>query len=405
MKIKVDAKALVYALDVVGIVPPKAINQAGFAGYLFEVRSDNCYIYARDGKHVSRSLVPVLELEGEGAFIYPNQSVSAFKYVPGTITFNSTSDGEKFLVNYVADSGANAERFTVNPKLFSNCEEDLEQAVVAHDFSTGVLRLAFDTVKSYTPAKENHCDEVFHTVQIFDDSKPEWAKGDGVMFAADNIRAIYFECSAFKGKHLPLAAEHLPYVSSFLSKCSGSVSVRNAPHMVFFEDSKGNLLGALHKVKVHSRYSYYPTEKDQFVFRVDKDTFLTTLKYIRTELDKDRHKIRLTYSHQAGEFQFQVSESSSKAFSAPFKIRSREATLSRDFTFGINIDHFIGLFEPVLGNEVELRVSIVPQGAKEAALFRTIDRFNVDSEGKLEIDKTLEGVSECKVTRFMPSMD
>ena len=405
MKFTIDPKELNSALTLAGVVSPEATVN-GIAGYLFSVTPTHCQIYSRDADHVVRVQAPITDLEGEGSFVYPASATSSFKFVESAITLESVVEADHYIVKHATVDGEGGERSTVDPKLVADCEEDLTSAQSSFDFPVGVLQLALATVRPYLAGDGSNAQDAYKTLQIFDASKPEWAAGDGVMFAADNIRAAYFESSSFKGKPLAIYYKHLPYVQAYLAKAEGAVKVYDSAHMTYFVDAKESAIGVLHNVNRHTKYSYYPIEKDQYVFRIAKDAMLKPLQYIKAELtEKGRDKVRISYSKDSGEFRVAMSSSTGKSHSRPIRVLQCVQAEPADFAVNANIDHILDLFNSVQGNEVEFRISVVRKGTKDLALFRTIDHFWVGPNGKLVIDGTAPEAIECKVTRFVPSKD
>lgn len=408
MQFTLNPKTLLEALDVVGIVTPRPIPPQGVVGYRFSVHDGMCHIYSRDGQRVAHVAIAAENADGPVDLILPTAYANMLQYMPKEqlITLTQEVDGDRYVVKWSTEKGDEDERSSTNPKLLATCDDEFAKATgTSVMIPSGLLRMAFSTVKSYLPGPGDRAEEFYQTVQSFDASKPEWAKGDGVMFAANNVRAAYFDCPALKGKHIAVFQEHLPYVIAFLSKCEGDVEVRRGENMLFFK-SGARILGIVHNVKQHQRFSYYSLEKDGFVFKVDKDIMLNALLYMRAALaDKTRDKIRFNYDHARGSINLTMSESSSRSKKAPVDIKEREFRDGRDFAVNVNINHLIELFQPTVCNVVEFRVCLVPSGGKEGALFRTIDRFWADPTGKVAADNTQDGVVECKVTRFMPSKD
>ena len=277
MKFKVDAKELVASLAVAGIVSP-AVPQEG-PGYLISINADGTgFVYSRSDISVARSTVTVTDVEGpEVDFLLPAQVVGVFQHIKGTLVFEVEADtiGGNTTVRYyregAADTGVSVERSMKSPKLVVKCEAEMATAQTTHEYSPALLRVGLGSVSDYAAKKKDTLGDGgdhFKTIQVFDASKPEWAKGDGVLYAADSCRAAYFECSAFKGKYFPLGSEHVSVVLSFLRDREGSVKLHNADNMLFIEDLKGNVLGVQHHVKNHPRYAFYGLDKDHFVFRL-----------------------------------------------------------------------------------------------------------------------------------------
>ena len=399
MKFTIEPKDLNAAIGLVSIVAPEG------AGYLFSVHGNICNIYSRNAEHVVRAQAPITDVEGEGDFIYPSTVIDAFKYLDTAITIEAVEEEGRFLVRHSTVDGDAGEHSSVDPKLVASCEEDLQTTGEGKEFPARILQMAIASVRPYLAEPDANVQEYYKTMQLFDDSKPDWAAGDGVLFAANNVRAAYFECSAFKGKSLAIYCTHVPYVLAYLAKAGGTVRVHDSAHMTYMVDEKANVLGFVHNASAHAKYFCYALEKDQYIFNIGIDAVLRPLQYIKAELAKDRDKIRISYLKETGQFKVAQSKSVSKSHSRPVPVKQCVQAEDASFAANFNIDHALGLFDSARGNEVQLRAFVIRKGTKENALFRTVDHFWVDASGKLTADATAPGVVECKVTRFVPSKD
>lgn len=421
MKTRFQVRALTEALDLASIVPPKPVTPDSVAGYLFVVSGGQCSIYSREQRHQIRVTVPVEASDGEGSFIFPADRVSALKFLDGWIEIESGKDaeGDRHWVRYEAESKDKQEDLsTIDPRMMQALDDAFNAASDGPAFSAALLREAIATTRPYlAKVGDTRVEEHFQTLQVFDDSREEWKKGDGYMFGADGIRTCYFFCDLFQGKHLALHGQNLPFLSAFLAKCPGEVSIRHGKAMTFLVNKNGQVLGWAHNVHTHGKFSYYARKADGFVLRSDKDLFVKALRYVRAALDSKRDKIRLTYSHETKMLSVLASEGIAKAASRPIPVEAVEEESgaglkgsTNDFAVNLNLNHLIDLIDPMKGHRVELRVAILPetQERKESALLRTVDSFLLDEDGKMLISKSdaTEGkAAECQVTRFMPSRE
>lgn len=404
MQFKANVKDLVAALDAVSLVKPTLPK--GRTAYLFRVEEDGiCRIYSREDSHVARASFPITHLDRVGSFLLPAQNIAGFKNLKSlgtTVSFESSVVDNVFEVRWSTPEGFSTECRTDNPNFLAPCEADMKDSVSSNVFCASLLKLGLDTVKGYAAGKKNwDADPQFRTVQIFDKSMPEWEKGDGVMYAADGCRAIYFECDAFKGKPLSVAIQSVPLLVRFLGKFAAQdVTIHDGPCMAFVEGGL-NLLGYQNRVTLHVKYAYYPFEKDTYVFKTDKAMMLMALQIARVELDKDRDKVRLHYSASKGELTITTQATSAKSTSMPVKIRETVLSGDADLGVNVNVDHMIDLFVGAKCNEVELRICKL-KGT--SALFRTVETFWVDRLGKPTTENAANA-KKCRVTRFMPSKD
>lgn len=416
MKFQVQASDLNSALEVVTLVSPTVVTSQGASGYLFVVEDGRCSIHSRDEYRRVKVDVPVGTVEGEGSVIYPADKIASMKYLDGWIEFEAGQDGDRHWVKYKSEGGAKAERSTCDPTLVQSLDDDLEKAEEGYTIKAALLREGLNLTKGYTASPgDTRLDDQYKTVQIFDAAaKKEWAKGDGCLYATDHIRMIYFMCEAFKGKGLAVHGRHLQCLMSFLSKCEGDVTIRPGEGVTFLVDSKGQALGWSAHLKYHGKYNYYPLKMDGFVLNVPKLSLVKTLKFVRAELETRRDKIRIEYTHGDKSLRFKASETSGMAESNPVgtvPVVDEESGigkdgLTKDFVTNVNIDHLLNLVDPIKGHQVELRATVIKKDAREYVLFRTIERFLLDDNGKVLIsDKDASEAYPCEVTRFMPSKD
>lgn len=417
IKFKTSGAKLNAALNVVSIVPPQVVDTKGGTGFLFVIRGQKCSLYSRDGgggvggKYVAKAEFDIFDVEGEGAFIYPSSQVDAFQYlVDATLSFTATEapDGT-FLVKYESSNGASAEKTAFSPSMMKTCDSAFEEATDKRTYPVSILRQGIGQTQKHVD--DANAEDNFKTLQLFDDSNEEWAKGKGTIYASNSVESCYFYSDAFDGKGFAIHAAHIKSLQSFLGKASGQVEFRTGSNMTFASDSNGNTFGWIHHTKNHSKYSTYSKKKDQYVIDVVKNVMLNALQYTKGEMGASkRDKIKLHWKDNS--LFFEVAESASKAKSFPVP-SARVKASAEDFSIAVNINHLIRLFEGVVGNEVELRLCYVPgdpdKNIKPYVLFRTIDAFLLDADGKVvpgdpDAETKPDGTYRCKVTRFCPSM-
>jgi hypothetical protein len=420
MKFKLQIADLNGALDIVSIAPPRPLtSKEGGGGYLFVVRDGRCFIYSRDALHLARVDVPVEEVEGEGSFIYPSEKIGSTKYLDGWIEIEAgyDKDDDRHWIRYETEGGAKAKRSTFDPRLMQPLDEALEKASEGYTYPATLLKEAISMTKGYLAKPTNsRAEKNFQTMQLFDASKPEWEPGNGNLFAADGVQACWVYCEVFENKGLSIHGQHLPFILSFLGKCEGDITVRQAEGVTFLVSATGNVFGWSQTVKQHGRFGYYAAKLDQYVLKAPKDLISKALRHTRTELDPRRNKIRVNYDHNDKTLLFQVSEGSGQASSVPVGVvpvtgedGSGAKGAENDFGINANVDQLLGAIDPMKGHEVQLRVAIVPAkaGRKEGAMIRTIEEFWLSDAGKVLIspDDEKGKAHLCRVTRFTPSRD
>lgn len=417
IKFKVKAADIVQSMDIVSVVTPVSLNKTIPASYLFVVRADqSCTVYSQGANHAAMAPLSISEVEGEGAFLY--DFVGGFKEYAAeeTLSFEVGDNDGKFFVNYTTETGAEVERPSWDPRSVKPVtspepqEEDFK-------FSAAILRRAIDTVKGSLPDpkadNKGKVKDFYNSIQLFDTSKPEWAKGDGYLFASDGHRGAYFYCEPFKGKSLSVASQDISIATSFLAKCENEVTIRKGDNWTFLVDDKGRMVGWTHSALSHPRFNYYPEESIQIA--VDADFLGRTLRLMKAELEHSKDsasrdfKIRVEYTagEEAGHLQFLFNEKKGKMKSPRVLVKPlTDEAKTRNVSTNVNIYHFLNLIESMESREIHLKVMITPpSGARkhEWVHFRIMERFWVDNKGKALPGP--EGGVECKVTRFIPSLD
>jgi len=410
IKFKAQAGDLNEALAIVGTVTPRPITPQGGSGYLFVVRGERCFLYSRDSLRVARADFPIEPIEGEGAFIYPAENIGLLDRAgDGVITFTASSEGDTHRVAFQADSGAKDSRTTYDPRLMLPCDKDVESATNEKSFSVGILREAFRQARPFlADDSDKHAAEHLRTVQIFDQSKPEWAKGDGTLFAATGVTAFFFQSDGFVGKGLAIHGQHLGFLANFLNRCSGQVTLRRGANMTFAINDKGHVLGWTHHEKTHEKFSTYSLSNDTYVFDVPVSAALSALKYMQSGLRPKQEKIRV--SLESDQLTFWAAESNSETSSFPVPLIPQADSSKENLQFFVNISHFSNILSDIKGDRVQMRITVLPvtqQRTKAQAMIRTVDAFLMDKDGKVipgSEEAKPEGAFACRVIRFVPSM-
>lgn len=411
IKFKLSASDLNRALDVVKVVQPKPLTPQGEQGYLFVVRGPRCYIYSRDTTRVARADFPIEEVEGEGAFVYPDK-VAGLRMLQGPMSIETESNAEGNPIVRYRCEGSVSEKIGFDPRLMSPFDKEYDAATDERTLPAPVLRVAVAEAKKYLlQPDDTKAEENFKTMQIFDDSKEEWSKGNGNLYASDSTQMLYFWCDAFKGKGLAIHSNHISNLTSFLAKTNGDVTFRTGPNMTFVTDVEGGILGWAHHTKTHAKYKYYALSGDKFVLKVNQAQILRSLKHLRSELDPTYNKVKLMWSDADKRLTFQINDGKNKVEGIPVPVNTVVESTGEDLSCFANVDHLISLFEGVSANEAEFRLCPVapsPSRPKGTVVMRTIDNFWLNAEGKLEFgdkDNPPADSYECRVTRFVPAKD
>jgi hypothetical protein len=415
MQLKFKTSDLIDALSSVAIVTPKPFDKEGNTGYLFVVRDEKCYVYSQDAEHVTRATIPILESDGTGSFIYPSAYTDAFKFVGDEVTFDVSNESGSYLIKYTTQSGASAKRAGLDPNLMKVCDDALLEATDGSEVSAGILREALSVTKPFLPKSSNSGSRVaehFDTVQMFDGSKPEWEKSNGILYASNSIQAVFYHSTAFVDKYLVIHGKNIGALQSFLGKTSGMVRLRKGKNMTFVVDSQDRVFGWTHVEKTYNKIAYYALKLDQIILAVSAENVVKALRYVRTELGSKHDKVRIVFDDKGQTLQFKIIEGSNEAISFPVPVTVEQNTDNRSFEFNCNLNQILELFSNANGNVLKFRIAIMApdeRRAKEGAYFRTLDEFWLNDAGVLVAGSGVktppERAYKCLVTRFMPSMN
>lgn len=405
MKFKLQSADLRQALEIVSLVTPKPVTAQGGKGYLFQVCGTKCTISSRDQSRFSCSEVPVIDVEGEGFFVYPFDQAGSVKYIDGWIEIEAGNDGDSYWVKYTTEGGASAERSSFNPALLQAGGAEGEKTV-EYEYPAAILKEALILARPFMAKPNDTTSEGReHTkcARIFGNPKAS------CLYSAVDPTMFFFHSDVFKGKDLSIQGAHFPCLIAFLSKCEGNVTVRSGETIATATNSKGDILGWSQSTKTHSAYSYYPYKMDKYVFRISKEILLKALYQIREGYDAKNDKARLSYSHKDKTFRLQEhnKHGKSSSFPVPVEVVSEEGSLAdtTDFSTNVSVQNFLELVEPLKGHEMELRVLPTEKEGKPMCLFRVVEDFWMSPQGRLVIFSEGEEQHGCKVTRFMPSKD
>lgn len=413
-KFTVKAQDLNAAIDVTALVEPDAINKQDHAGYLFVIRGNTGYVYSRNKQHVARASFPVMDVEGEGAFIYPKASVGSFKSLGlSDITF-SVADGDTYSVSYTTSSKASAEKPSYDPKFGQTCDKELSDAKESCTFSSKLLLEALRLSRDfYVEASDKRSDDKVKSVVIFDREAEGYEKADGYFQASNGMQLFSFYSDAFQGKSLSVHSQHIPTLISFLSKCEGPVKINVGQNMTFATDTSDRVFGWVHHSMTPPKHKNMPFSADHLVMDVEKNLILNALTFLKSEIEANREKIKFVFSPNGNVVTFQITEGSNKATSWPVgvKIKEDETTEKREIQLNVSLEKFRQMFEKAQSNIVQLRISIIPPSEtrnRETAMFRTFEEYLLDSSGKVvggsNAETRPEGSSLCRVMRYTSSM-
>lgn len=423
IKFKVRAADINNAVQVVEIVKPRSVDKTGAAGFLFVVRGETGYVYSSDSQHTARASFPVTDVEGEGPFVYPAESIKSLtSFSEGELSFDVCTDEGSYMIKYSAmDGNAWEERPSFDPRILQTCDKQLEEAQSGCTFSVQLLKEALSQASPFSDASSpERAVHIFDKDLEVDDPKHPGQKikpceaGDGTLFSTTGRVAFFFYSDVFKDRHMTISSAHVGLLQSFLSKARGTVEVKTGKNMTFAVDSQGRVFGWTHSnaAAATQKYAYYGLNLDTHIFTVSKTPILSALGHVEKILGSDRDKVKLTYNADTEEFQFHVVEGQGKGQSWPIPVTPDDATKTKHQSFAVSLsaENFTSLFSGCKSNEVMLRVRHMPvddKNPKEQGMFRSIDEFILDENGKVvggSGAKVPDGTVSCRVTRFLASM-
>jgi hypothetical protein len=404
---QVQASELYKALDAVSVVKPASGLPKGAAGYLFVVKGDQCSIHSRNLSHMARTSLKVEVLpdgDAEGSFLYPADYIGGFKYLgDDVVEITATDKDNNYSVSYTSMSQANVVHPTVDHRLLTPIDKDLENAASETTYPVLLLKEALRVSQTFVLPESQ---EENGTVHLFDSSTEEQKEGNGCLYASNGTSACYFKTDALKDKGLTAHANSLAGISEFLSWCTSEVIVRTGPKGTFLINEQGWVFGWSHPTKTYSKYMYYSPSMDKIVCTISALTALNVLSYLECELPKDTRRVKVEYSDNPKKLVFSAAESDHRVVGFPVPV---EGESTESLTLYVNIDRFKDLFQGAKGKDLQMRFFPHAGSTKSKAkvLIRTIDEFILDKEGKLVggsgTDQP-EGTHRCMVTRFMMSM-
>jgi hypothetical protein len=427
MQIKFKAASLNDALSVVSVVDPRAVSgQATSSVYLFHCfhnkeREDKpwCHIYSRNLEQVARAGFELEEMDEEGQFTYQVQPIQIWRNFPEDIVTIKSVAGQdesqppSILVHSTSDN--KYDHSTFDPRRVDRCDKKFDEAKASGpiDFNVGVLRAALTLAQAFLPgtARKGVVEDHFNTVQTFDKSKEDWARGNGHLFCSDGHRVFYFQSAAFEDKLIAVHASHIAKVTSFLNKCSGVAKFYRGTTMTFaVSEDKDQFFGWANATKEHSRFATYPLALDKWVLHIPKSSLIKAIDTASLVIDvKQDQRVHVVYSHADEHIRLVSSESAGKFESFPVYAGDKaDPKLDKDFDFEVDLAAFRSIVQDVKDNEVQMRFA--PMEDRKGAFVRTIESVRYDSNGKvfMALSKSEDGDSgvlyPCNVTRIMTSM-
>jgi len=430
----VQPSKLIEALDFVSIVKPRSLTaQEDSGAYLFRCARERNgrplgYVYSRSHQHVARAGFNLEDLSGEGLLTMPARHVSILKsksVTEGfvTVTFRTLqkADGDSFCTS-VSSDGRVIYNYchAIDPRLISPCDKDFAAACANRGttYNARVLRAGIHKARAFLPPEgAKDVAEYYKTLQIFDASRSEWAKGNGVLFCSDASRAFYFEHETLRDKGLAIHLAHVPILQDFLRRCEG-LTIYRGQRLSFAKNEsthheKDQILGWVHDAATHPRFAHYGLSRDKYVIIAPRAKLLEALNQARPLVARNRDRVKLCYTHKHPQtgghtIHFEVHDSAGRAESVFVTTEDKrgpdgttiELSLEEDFECHVPFANFRSVIEDAADDFVELRIAPIPKDEscpRGGAMLRTIEEIEIAG------DEAVNG-TRCKVTRFTPSV-
>lgn len=411
MKFKVQTDDLLATLTLVSTIKPLADSQ-GRSGYLCVVRGSQCFIYSEDEHQKIRVPVPIFDVEGEGAFVYPAGHNDAFKYMDGTIEFEPGEDEGAQVVKCrrtVGDQEAFYKISSFDARTLQSLDKDFNGAKETAVFSVALLREALSVTKPYlAPPKDKSAKPFCQNVQLFDATKDAYKSGNGYMLGSTGQRTCVFYCKELQGKSLVIHGARLPVLQAFLAKSEGEVKVFNSDSSTYFANDSDQVIGWADQTDSYDKFSYYATSMDRYVLRLNRRALENEIRSIRSLMPPDKDKLRIQYDHTRALLTVLASNGATDLKSMPLAaepIPCDAPDLSRtdDLAFNVNGDWLLDIISDVKHGDVELRIAPIKDHVGRC-MVRTIDTYSIDARGKTSLEDAQSGqVHSCRVMRFFAS--
>jgi hypothetical protein len=418
MKFKVLTSDWTGALALASAITPSAVDAKGTAGYLCVVRGEKCFLYSEDGRQRFRVPIPVFDVEGEGAFVFPTGAQGDLRYVEGWVEFESGEDGGANVVWCRRDTGGSKggihKIITFSPNALKSLDADFSKAEKTGSFPVAVLREALSMTRPYlSDPKEQGVKPECVNLQLFGSDLD--ADGNGFMLGCSMHRTSYFYSPELEGRSLSVYALRIPLLLSFLSRSTGMVEVHRTENSTYFMNSAEQVLGWSNQDFPPSKFGFYGLALDKHMLKISKASLEKELRYIRSTLPADKNKAFWSYDHKASTLTVSASNSlGSEVDSLPITVTPLTSGDDRcwgtgdlgkksDVQCNVNLDLMIQLVEATK-HPRDVVLGIAQTKNTKQHLFRVIEEYFIDGNGKY-VEKPSEGQEghQCRTVRFVPS--
>lgn len=391
----------------------------GSSGYLCVVRGEKCYLYSEDGRQRFRVPIPVFDVEGEGAFVYPTGSQGDLRYVEGWVEFESGEDGGAHVVWCRRDTG-NAKAggvhkiITFSPTSLKSLDADFSKATKTARFPVALLKEALAMTRPYlADPKDPVSKPEFSNLQLFGGETS--ADANGHMLGCSMSKTSYFYSPELEDKPLFVYGPRIPLLLSFLARSSGEVEVYQTENSTYFMNIAEHVLGWSNQDYKGTKFGYYALTRDRHIFRMARASLEKELRYIRSTLPSDRNKAFCQYDHKAATLTVSASNTvGSEVDSLPITVTPLvegdegcwgpgDLGKTTDVQFNVNLDWMIQIVEATK-HPRDVILGVAQVASSKQFMFRIVENYMIDESGKY-VEQLADGQKgfACRAVRYVPS--
>lgn len=418
MKFKVMTSEWTDGLALVSTTTPKAIDAKGTSGYLCVVRGEKCFLYSEGDQQRTRVSVPIFDVEGEGAFVYPTGSQGDLRYVDGCVEFETGEEGGATIIwcrREAEEAKGPHKIITFSPNVLKSLDEDFARAKESGSYPVVLLREALNATRTFLHKEPNQqgVRPEFKSVQLFGEDTS--ADANGHMLGHTHNRTCYFYSPELEGQPLSVFALRIPPLLQFLSKSGGRVSVYRSANSTYFVNAEQQVLGWSNQETPMPQFGYYALALDRIVLKISRPSLEKEMRYIRSTLPKDKDKAFFKYDHKTRVVSLSADNTlGGEADSLPIGVTPLVAGdercwsdgdlgQSQDVECNVNLDLLIQLVDGTK-HPKDFILGIAQAKKTKQYLFRVVEEYFIDEGGKyVENPKEGQGGHQCRTIRYVPA--
>lgn len=418
MKFKVLTADWTAALSVVSSITPASVDSKGSSGYLCVLRRERCDLYSDDGKQRFRVPVPVFDVEGEGAFVFPTGQNGDLRYVDGSVEFEAVEEAGAHVVWCRRDPGESRrggvhKMLTFSPQALKALDADLGKSTKTATFSVALLREALAMTRPYLSDPKDPVSKPEHVnVQLFGEDA---GAGDGYMLGCSISKTGLFYSPDLEGKRLFVYGPRIPLLLSFLAKSTGEIDVYQGENSTYFMNASEQVLGWTNQDYAGTKFGIYGLALDRHILKIPRATLEKELKYVRSTLPADRNKAFLTYDHVTSCLRVGASNPlGGEIESLPLAVTplvdgdegcwgTGDLGKTESVQFNVNLDLMIQIVEATK-HPRDVILGIAKTKKANTHLIRIKESYAIDEQGKyVERPTPDQKVISCQALRWIPS--